>query len=82
MNYLFTKHRVPRGARADAETDDAIILIKKVAELRATYQIRLLAYRASQIGKTLVIEVPKECTIHRSLQNLLHRTQDVEIVRN
>jgi hypothetical protein len=36
------------------------VLIKVVSELRATYQIRLLAHRAVEEKKKLVIEVPRE----------------------
>ena len=61
----------PRGTRPDAETDNKAILIKRVSGLRATYQIRLLAFLALQRGMTLVIEVPKECVIHKSLSDLI-----------
>ena len=46
MDSRYTRHQIPRGARADAETNDRIVLVKNVPLLRATYQIRLLAFRA------------------------------------
>ena len=46
------------------------MLIKVVSELRATYQIRLLAHRAVEEKKKLVIEVPKACKIHDDLKAL------------
>jgi hypothetical protein len=73
---------VPRGTRPDAETVDTVILIKRVSQMRATYQVRLLAFMASQRGKTLVIEVPDDCVIHDSLHDLIERVPDtVRIVR-
>ncbi len=70
MEYRQTSHQVARGSRADGETHDRLVLIKNVSEMRATYQVRLLAYRASQEGRKLVIDVPKDCRIHRSLRDL------------
>ena len=66
----YTKHQVPRGARPDAETLDQIVLIKNVSTLRATYQIRLLAFKAYESGKKLVLTVPKNCRIHETLRSL------------
>jgi len=68
MEFKNTKHQVARGTRPDHETYDKLFLIKNVSELRTTYQIRLLTYLASQKQKVLIIEVPKHCKIHRSLQ--------------
>jgi hypothetical protein len=62
-----------RGARPDAENPNELLLIKRVSELRATYQIRLLTSRAVREGKKLVIEVPKECKLHISLRDLTKR---------
>lgn len=70
MEFRQTKHQVARGARPDGEAHDKIVLIKKVTEMRATYQVRLLAYRASQEGKKLVIDVPRECKVHGTLRAL------------
>ena len=63
--------RSPRGARADAETPEAIYLIKHVSSLRATYQIRLLALKAAESGKILVLMAPRTCRFDPSLEALV-----------
>jgi hypothetical protein len=68
MRTFYTKHQTPRGAKADAETTDMVYLIKKVSELRLTYQIRTLAYMAKMRGKKLVVQLPKEAKVHDSLR--------------
>lgn len=73
MQVRYTQHQVPRGARADAETTDRIVIIKYVSRLRATYQIRLLAFRSMETGKKLVITVPKHCRIDRTLRELIRQ---------
>lgn len=70
MNFKYTRHQVARGSLPDSETFDKLILIKRVSEMRATYQVRLLTYLAHQKRKKLVIEVPKYCKIHKSLRGL------------
>ena len=70
MEFKQTRHQVARGTRPDGETEGKLYLIKKVSEMRATYQVRLLAYRASLEDKKLVIEVPRGCRIHRTLREL------------
>jgi hypothetical protein len=72
MTYRHTKCQVPRGARADAETQDRLFLLKNVSCLRLTYQIRLLAFRATETGRRLIIQVPKQCQIHSSLRDFNH----------
>lgn len=64
IEYRYTKHHFARGTRADAERQDAFFLLKNVSFLRLTYQIRLLASRALQSGRKLVIRVPSsaDCT--------------------
>lgn len=47
-----------------------MFLFKNVAKLRATYQIRLLLYRAIQEGETLVIDLPKNSIISPQLREL------------
>ena len=64
----------PRGARPDAETTSAIYLIKNVSSLRATYQIRLLALKAAETGKKLVLKVPAACAFDPALQGLVKET--------
>jgi hypothetical protein len=64
-------HLPPRGTRPDAETSEKIYLIKRVATLRATYQVRLLLFRAVQQGKKLVLVVPAACRFDDTLGELL-----------
>lgn len=77
METKYTRNQVPRGARADAETHDNLLVFKNTSELHATYQLRVLAYRASQEGKQLVIEVPRQCRIHGCLKNLQNQLPKV-----
>jgi len=46
-------------------------LIKNVSTLRATYQIKLLAFKAIEIGATLIIRVPESCQFYPSLKTLV-----------
>jgi len=71
MQFRYTRHQVPCGARADAETFDKIILIKNVSTIRATYQIRLLAFKAVETRKRLVITIPKHCQLDNTLRDLM-----------
>jgi hypothetical protein len=70
IRYQFTRHQVPRGTLPDAETNERIYLLKNVSLLRATYQIRLLAFQAEQSGKKLVLRVPKACKLSPDLRAL------------
>ena len=70
MELRYTRHQVPRGTRADAEGADRLVIVKNVSKLRATYQIKLLAFRAAETGKKLVIAVPKQCRIEGTLRDL------------
>lgn len=70
MIQKYTRHQVPRGTRPDAEVADRLYLIKNVSVLRATYQVRLLAYRAGQSGKKLVIRMPRSAKLARDLTEL------------
>ena len=70
MEYRTTKHQVARSTRPDWEDHKEFVLIKAVSELRATYQIKLLAHRAVEEKKKLIIEIPKECKIHDDLKAL------------
>ena len=49
----------PPRARPDAETRDALVLVKYAAALHATRQVRALAERAAAEGKHLVLHVPR-----------------------
>lgn len=71
MNFRQTRHQTARGARADAEDDRRLYLLKKVSALHATYQVRLLAYRAQREGKQLVIRVPHGFKARPSLEALM-----------
>lgn len=82
MEFRQTKRQAARGTRPDAETFNILLLLKRASELRATYQIRLLTYRAVQEGVKLVIEVPKTCKIHRDLRELTKQyPRNVKIMR-
>jgi hypothetical protein len=54
--------------RPDAETADALVLVKYVACLHATRQVRALAERAAEAGKHLVLLVPRGFRPATSLQ--------------
>jgi hypothetical protein len=69
-----TKHQVPRSARADAEQFNRLYVIKKVTTLRATYQMRLLAFRAKSEGLKLVLKVPSGCKFDHTLSELIRKT--------
>jgi hypothetical protein len=82
VDFQLTKRHVARGARPDAEAYRKMHLFKGASELRATYQIRLLLYRAVQENKQLVINIPKECQIAADLRNLIKEyARNVEIER-
>ena len=61
MRQNCARNRVPRGTRPDAETADKVNLIKNVSLLRATYQMRLLTFKALQTQKKLILKVPNSC---------------------
>lgn len=64
-------HGTTRGARPDAEVGSKLYLLKNVSVLHATYQIRLLAFRAQQEGKQLVIRGPARLELGPSLERLV-----------
>ena len=70
MQVRYTRRQVPRGARADSETFDKIVLVKNVSTIRATYQVRLLVFKAVETGKKMVIFLPKYCQVDRTLREL------------
>ena len=74
MEPKYTQHQVPRGTRSDSETLDKIYLIKNVSTLRATYQIKLLAFKAVDSHKKLMLKVPKHCRFQDSLKELIKLT--------
>ncbi len=68
---------LPRTVRPDAETGDALVLVKYAAALHATHQIRRLAAEAEDKGKQLVVIVPKGFRPAGSLQLFLANHPDV-----
>ena len=74
----YTHHQVPRGSRPDAETIDKIYLIKNVSMLRATYQVRLLVFKAVESRKRLILKVPQSCQFHSSLKKLIKTTGNTQ----
>jgi len=71
VEFRYTQHQVARSAMPDAVIFNKMYLIKNVSNLRATYQIRLLAFRAVNEGTHLVIRVPIACKFDRSLTELM-----------
>lgn len=71
----------PRGARPDAVDGSWVYLIKNVRIMRATYQVRLLAYMAAQSGRNLWIDLPADCVIHESLAQFIQRNPGLIHVR-
>lgn len=74
MQLKYTRHQTPRGTRPDAEQFDKIYLIKNVSTLRATYQVKLLAFKAVECNKKLMLKVPRSCQFHISLKELIKVT--------
>jgi hypothetical protein len=70
---------VSRRCRPDGETADALVLVKYVACLHATAQVRQLADRAAREGKRLVILVPKGFRPATSLQ--LYMANHPDLIR-
>ena len=71
-----TKHtirQVARGAMPDAEAFNRMYLVKNVSSLRATYQIRLLAFKAVEKGMQLVLRVPSTCIFDETLNDLIKK---------
>jgi hypothetical protein len=60
-----------RAVRPDAEGPNRVFLIKNVPFLRATYQIRLLAFLARQRCKRLVLRVPRRCRFDPELSAMV-----------
>ncbi|MBB6249426.1 hypothetical protein HDE80_004512 [Rhodanobacter sp. A1T4] len=73
MEFKATKHQVARSAMPDAEAFNRMYLVKNVSRLRATYQIRLLAFKAVDKGIQLVLRVPETCVFDDSLIDLMKK---------
>jgi len=67
----YTEHQVARSAKPDGDKFNVMYLIKNVQKLRATYQIRLLAFRAVDKKMKLVLRVPASCEFTTPLQDLI-----------
>lgn len=68
MEFRHTRNQTAKGSRADAEDSAALYLFKKVSCMRLTYQIRLLAFLASESNRRLVLRVPAQCKIDAQLR--------------
>jgi hypothetical protein len=73
MDVKATRHQVARSAMPDAEAFNRMYLVKNVSRLRATYQIRLLAFRAVEKGMQLILRVPEACIFDDSLSELIRK---------
>lgn len=73
MEVKTTRHQVARSAMPDAESFNRMYLIKHVLRLRATYQIRLLAFRAVEKKMQLILRVPEACVFDDSLSDLIKK---------
>jgi hypothetical protein len=71
MDFSYTRHQTPRGAKADAEIGNKLYLIKSTSELRLTYQIRMLTFMAQTRGMQLIIKLPKKARVHRVLKEFV-----------
>ena len=56
----------------DGVFQSKMVLVKNVSILHATYQVRLLTFRALQEKMTLTITVPKKCIIAQELEDLIN----------
>jgi len=70
MRFRQTRHQTPRGTRADKEGDEGFVLYKQVRRLHATYQLRLLLFRAVKENKVLVLLLPDACELEADLLEL------------
>jgi hypothetical protein len=69
VDYRYTRHQVARGARPDAtDGGETWYLMKFVSELHLTYQIRLLAFAAGEVGARLTVRVPRSCRLSAALR--------------
>ena len=82
MELKYTRQQVARGSRADAERFNVLYLLKSASKLRATYQIRLLLFRAVKSGEKLELHVPEHCVIWDDLDTLIRQYHSViKVVR-
>lgn len=82
IEFAVSRRQLPRGSLPDFQSDKEMCLFKNVTELRATYQIRLLLYRAVSEGKKLIVEVPEACVLSAPLAELTEKySEHLEISR-
>jgi hypothetical protein len=77
VEYRYTRHQVPRGARPDAHSGASWYLLKFVSELHLTYQIRVLTFGAKQSGVRLTIRVPRPARLSAPLRAFVKEHKDV-----
>jgi hypothetical protein len=68
-----TRRQIPRSALADSEAFNKMYLIKSCSKLRATYQIKLLAFKAVETNTKLILKVTKSREFNETLNELLKR---------
>ena len=64
-----TSHQVARGSRPDAVKDDVRYQFKNVPQMRQTYQVRLLAFLATQNSARLIIILPAGAALSADLRS-------------
>ena len=74
MEFVYTKHQTPRGARPDAEVRGKLYLLKSASQLRLTYQIKMLSHMAQTSGKKLIIQLPKTARVHTCLRTFIRNS--------
>jgi hypothetical protein len=75
-----SQKRCIRGTQADSIDADFFNLVKLTSVLRATYQIRLLTFFATQERKRLMIHIPMHCSLHRTLSELMNSCPGVIVI--
>ena len=75
-----TNERKLRGTLPDAETEDAILVLKLVPVLFLTYQIKLLVYMARSKGKQLLLRLPIGGSVSPALQSYMTQHRKFAVV--
>jgi len=71
VEFVYTRHQTPRGARPDADVGGKLYLLKSASQLRLTYQIKMLSHMAQTGGKKLIIQLPKTARVHPCLRTFI-----------
>jgi hypothetical protein len=61
----------PRITRPDRIAGETLIFVKRVAQLRLTYQIRFLGAIAGESGGKIVLNVPRSCRFEPALEQFI-----------